>query len=352
MSEIRHLPIFNIKAANAAALKIIEEERSGKQLGLYSRWSNINRGFSKYFRFGLNTLIAGGSGSGKSTLLNNIIQDFTAFEYLKDLDGNIIQEPINAFYKDKLVHLHFAFEMSAHNEILRMLSSQMLVSYTELLSSQIQQDNESFGRLSDNQYELVKVLMDMNKRRPILFCELPGNIYQIYETIAYVYKEYKAKFGTDDFKLSISLDHTLLTDKLDERNSMEIIANLGKIFIKVRKDFNALSIILSQFNGDIESPLRKTNPVFHYPIKEDIYGSKEIYFAMDNVVLAHNPSKLNLLAYGTLKYDTRQLIHFLIEKQRFGNTGSLWMRSDFKNSRFLEYESGKPPIYQSTNTLP
>lgn len=346
------LPIISMKEASDRALTIIDNERSGKQLGLYTRYSNLNRAFGKYMRFGLNTLLAGTSGSGKSTLLNLIIQDFTAlrdYEISYDnADGmpvNYTIPAINKVFYGKHMHIHFAFEMSAFNEILRMVSSQTGLSYNEILSSKFNKETRKFDKLTGGKYKMVKNILDLNHTRPIVFIELAGNVYEIYNTIYHIFNHY-TKLGIET--ISISLDHTLLTDKLDEKSAMEIIANLAKGFIKVRKDFNACSILVSQLNGKIQTIERKINPALHLPTEEDIYGSKEVNFAMDNIMINHNPSKIGIESYTVANYDGTDLLHGAVLKQRFGKIGSIWFKKDFARTNILEYETGIPPTFDAT----
>ena len=150
------LPITTVeRAVEAAKLDVKEGIRyhdTGEQPGLYTRWDNINKRLLNGFRFGNIYLIAGPSGHGKSYVLNMMLSDFCN----KDINGN---------FKKPFKVLHFNFEMSSSDEVLRTLSNSTKISYSDLLSSE--------RRLTDTEYQDVEEKLEKIKDHEVYFVEKP-----------------------------------------------------------------------------------------------------------------------------------------------------------------------------------
>lgn len=321
--QAKILPIKSISDAVEDAKALIEVERSGNVNGLVTRWSGINRAKFKYWRFRNVTLIAGGSGSGKSAILNMIEDDFTNPE-------------LNGVWQKHIMVLAFKFEMDAADEILRNLSGKAKKSYAYLLSSQIDTkasttpDHEGkvkdvYNRISDSEYQDLVVKLDALKSKPIKYIENSGNINQIWATCA----AFKEKHP--DKKLIVTLDHSLLTDKLSEKDDLELMSHIGKLAIRLKKTFDALVIYLGQLNGEIEKSIRRDNPNLHYPMKTDIHCGNQVFWACDDVLVFHRPELLHIDKYGTKPFPmaTRGLVHCAWLKSRKNTSGSIWFRERF-----------------------
>ena len=324
-SEYRGLPLVNIDQAAADAKIILEEERDGKQRGYYCRFKKLNQAMLRYWRLGYINLIGGSSGAGKSYILNCLHDDFT--------------DPIrnaNCIHGLPVV-LHFAYEMAASDEIIRNVGAKMGKSYSYLLSSEMQdKKSETYNRLTDEEYHAALEQMNKLKERKIYYTKTSGNRKQMYDTI------YKVKSLHPDCQLIISLDHTHLVKKAEERNDLDLIAALAQDQINWIRDFEKPMVIdLGQLNGDIEDIKRRENRLLHYPIKGDIHGSNQIFWACDNVVLFHRPELINISEYGPDRRITKDLIHGAIIKTRFGKTGNIWLKSELDRGRIVDYT---PPV--------
>ncbi len=100
---------------------VIEEGRTGEQLALFSRHNKIKKALLGGWRFNNNYVIAGASGSGKSYYLNMLYQDF-------------MNTTLNSEFKKPFKILHFGFEMTAYDEVIRAVSSNTKNSYRTILS--------------------------------------------------------------------------------------------------------------------------------------------------------------------------------------------------------------------------
>jgi len=309
------------------ALEHIHAERNGEQYGLYCEFPSLNIAMGRYFRFNNVNLWAGLSGHAKSYFMNILSNNF--LDYKNGLNKNVTFVPIV---------LNFCFEMSAYNEILRSVAGDMGVSYSYLLSSQYDKESKDYNRLTDAEVKKVEEYLLFYRKKSIIFFETPGNTRVIYNTVEY-YVEYYTALGKKNglnYKFIVNIDHTLLIDTLDEKNALELMANVGKVSILIRKDFNAMVNLLGQLNNNIEDIKRITTKSLHYPIKSDIYAQGQLYNACDNVFVIHQPQLLKITEYGTQKRPTKDLIHLIKLKARHGKVGSIWLKNDLAKGKIIE----------------
>lgn len=325
MEKPKVLPIKTIAEAVEEAKSLINEERSGNVNGLYTRWTGINRAKFKYWRFRNVTMIAGMSGSGKSAILNMLEDDFT-------------NPQLNGLWQNKIAILAFKFEMDAADEVLRNLSGKAKLSYSYLLSSQndklesAKQGKEVYNTISDTEFANLSAELDKLKNRPIRYIETAGNLEQIWGTCAAFKEKHPEKH------LIVTLDHTLLSEKLNEKDDLELTSNSARLAIRLKKAFNASVIFLGQLNGEIEKPIRRDNPALHYPVKTDIHCGNQIYWACDDVLVFHRPEILNITKYGQKPFplNTSDLIHCAWLKSRKNTAGNIWFKQVFHEGNMVQ----------------
>lgn len=323
-----HLKPLTVNQAVKRAEQEILDERTDEQLGLYCFSKDTNIAMGKYFRFNNVNLMAGLSGHGKSYLLNQLTDDFL----------DIGEGGINAGIDFIPIIAHFCFEMSAYNEVLRSIAKDMGVSYGYLLSSEYNKETGKYNKITDEELKRVREYLEYYKRKNILFFETPSNIKVIYNTIEHLANHYERegqKRGIK-YKLVVNIDHSLLIDTLDEKSTLELMANVGKYAILIRKDFSSMVNLLGQLNNNIEDVRRLTNPALQYPQKSDIYAQSQLYNACDSVFVIHQPQLLKITQYGTLKLSTKGLMHFIKLKSRHGNVGSIWFKNDLSKGRIID----------------
>jgi hypothetical protein len=320
--------LLKIKTSSEAveeAKLAIAEGRTGEQLALLSRHSKIKKALLGGWRFGNNYAICGASGSGKSYYLNMLYQDFFNPELNRDFN-----KPFKI--------LHFCFEMAAYDEIIRAASGNLKTSYREILSiDQI---------LPDAQYQNTLVYLDRFKENEIYYVESTGNYQQIENTIL----QFQGRFP--QHSLVIGYDHTLLTDYLNERNEVELVTNLSKMAVRVRKKINCMNLEICQLNADIENDERIINPVHHYPKKRDIHGAKAVYRDADYVIVLHAPEMLGIERYGKTIYDknvfpdgddkigypAKDLIMWHLLKARKGKPGLIRLKNKLNIGDIIQWE--------------
>lgn len=314
------LPIRQMAASIGEADQQIYSSMTGSRVMLKTQWDLLNRYLLGGFEFGQTYMLCGASGHGKSYMLNNLLQDFI--------------HP--RLQKHSCKVLHFCFEMSASVEILRRLSTATRIGYRDLLSADRPLDSQ--------QYDLIKQQLHKVKSEPIYFCETPGTRIDIYNTI----KKMKERFPDDN--LVVTLDHVLLVQPLPGENEVQTLAELGKMFIQIRKEFNTMNILLCQLNDKIESSIRRDPGAasLHFPTKTDIHGSKQLYHATDVCLVVHQPALLGLEVYGkhhvpTITENGRNLVALHILKNRHGTQGYVRLISHLDEGRIVEWQDNRIP---------
>lgn len=327
-----YTPILKtIKDVNRGVISKIEEERTGIQLGLKTRYPSVNEAAGKYFRFGQVISINGLSGHGKSALLNIVLQDFK-------------NPNINKDFNRDLIIVHNCFEMSPEDEVIREVSSIVEKSHLYLLSSEYQK-NKGYNKVSDEELRVIKEFLDTKEDDNHYYFEEPTGVNGILKNVICAIDYYLEKKAIELNcarehvqlpKVAVALDHTLLVASAKGESVLDTMSSIGRMAIYLKK-FGYMVIFVGQFNNEIEKTERIKNPDLHYPMKSDIYAQAQIFNACDIVCTIHQPELLGILAYGKNKYDTRRLIHLQVLKQRFGKVGSIWLENRFDIGKLLPY---------------
>lgn len=326
------LPVKTISQAIDEAKSLIDIERSEQVTGLYCRWKFLNRFMMKYWRFGSVTMIGGTSGSGKSAILNMLEDDFTNPEM------NPFFHYIGGKLQSTMIIVAFKYEMDAADEVLRNLSGKVKKSYAHLLSGEINkeetknQGKDIYNKVSDEDYKKYTSQLDKLRNRSIVYIESAGNLEQLYNTCLLI------KSNNPDKKLVVTLDHTLLSQKLSEKDDLELSSATAHVAIKLRKTLKAMVIFLTQLNGEIEKVIRRDNPALHFPIKTDIHCGNQVYWACDNVMIFHRPELLNLEKYGNKPYalNPQGLIHCAAIKSRKNKISNIFFENQFSEGNMIE----------------
>lgn len=301
------LSFRHISTATNEAVEYIRKRKNHEIQSLRTRWNKFNKSCMGGIEPNTIYTIVGISGSGKSSFVNTLETD------LIDLNSN----------QDVIV-LNFSFEMLSSRQVGRKISSKLRQTTAELYSA----NNE----LTDDLLDRVEQTSQQIKSYPIYYVDTPGTVEDIASTINYFYKT-KAK----DKKFVIILDHTLLVEGQNRESALQVISELQKLFIKVKKLPNTTIIQLSQMNRNIENPERINNPSMHYPMRSDISSADTIFHASDYVICIHRPELLNIQQYGPNRLLVKNKVYLHILKNRdAGECTILEFDNDLKYNNLIE----------------
>ena len=306
------LTFRHISSAAIEAVEYIKKRKNHEIESLKTRWKKFNTQCMGGIEPNTIYTIVGISGSGKSSFVNTLEND------LIDLNSD----------QDVIV-LNFSFEMLSSRQVGRKISSKLRQTTAELYSA-----NNS---LTDELLENVEETTQQIKSYPIYYVDTPGTVDNIASTIDYFY-ENKAKGK----RFVIILDHTLLVE--GQASALQVISDLQKLFIKVKKYPNTTIIQLSQMNRNIEAPDRINNPSMHYPMRSDISSADTIFHASDYVICIHRPELLNIQQYGPNRLLVKNKVYLHILKNRdAGKCSILEFDNDLKYNNLIETVRDEEP---------
>jgi replicative DNA helicase len=254
---------------------------------------------------------AGISGAGKSSLVNSLETDII------DLNPD-----------EDIVVLSLNFEMLSSKQVGRKLSYKLTKTTAELYSA-----DPNGGTITDKDYNKIVKESEQIRKYPIYYVDCPGTVEEIRETIM----QFSELPHVKDKWLVIILDHALLTKGRSGESERQILTDLQRLFMEIKKYGKNTIIQLSQMNREIESVERINNPNLHYPTRRDIFGSESLYQSSDYVIVIHRPEIIGIKSYGVSNLPVKDKIYLHVLKNREGEPKILSFINNLKFNRIDEY---------------
>ena len=309
------LPFRHISSATNEAVEYIRRRKNHEIISLRTRWNKFNKSCMGGIEPNTIYTIVGISGSGKSSFVNTLETD------LIDLNS-----------KQDVIVLNFSFEMLSSRQVGRKMSSKLSPTTAELYSANNELDDDLLAKVEQTSQQI--------KSYPIYYVDTPGTVDDIASTINYFY-ENKAKGK----KFVIILDHTLLVEGQARETALQVISDLQKLFIRVKKLPDTTIIQLSQMNRNIESPERINNPSMHYPMRSDISSADTIFHASDYVICIHRPELLNIQQYGPNRLLVKNKVYLhILKNSDAGECAILEFDNDLKYNNLIETIRDEEPV--------
>ena len=284
----------SIKKSVDTSINDVRMGMLGQRKVLPTKWKRLNKNLLGGLQPGKMYVIAGRPGVGKSAFSNQLIFDL--------LDNNPDK---------KVVVLYWSFEMPGHQQILRAGSKDVKKQVLDLLSVET--------KLSEGEYELYKEKVEVYKKYPILFNNIPRTIDYIKDTCVDMTNALPDRLIINVF------DHSRLVAG-NYNNELEKLDKLSKGCMWMQAKMGVINILLSQLNRNIEQEHRAKAQ--YQPLLTDLFGGDSIGQDAHVVMMLQRPYDLYGITELYCTHDPVGLLAVHIEKNRDGLLGMLPFEAD------------------------
>jgi replicative DNA helicase len=279
----------SIKKSVDTSINDVRMGMLGQRKVLPTKWNRLNKNLLGGLQPGKMYVIAGRPGVGKSAFSNQLIFDL--------LDNNPDK---------KVVVLYWSFEMPGHQQILRAGSKDVKKQVLDLLSVET--------KLSEGEYELYKEKVEVYKKYPILFNNIPRTIDYIKDTCVDMTNALPDRLIINVF------DHSRLVAG-NYNNELEKLDKLSKGCMWMQAKMGVINILLSQLNRNIEQEHRAKAQ--YQPLLTDLFGGDSIGQDAHVVMMLQRPNDLYGITDKYCGHDPIGLLAIHVEKNRDGLLGMI-----------------------------
>lgn len=234
------------------------------------------------------------------------------------------------------------FEMANYQSFNRYLSKRTKLTLHQLMSIR--------EPLSQQMYDMVvRAGNSLKSRKHFYMLDIPVEVDKIENLViefALRFEEECEQEGKEGHVL-LNLDHTLLPKKGKEKNNQELVQNVSKSMLRIKKIAHTSNFILSQLKDDsIKEERRKT---YFRPLPSDLVWSSELEHDSEVIMLLHTPADFGFTEYpvGDKKIPTKikdpddARVHHKVTvcelaKNRYGSPGMIFFKENLKHNDLTE----------------
>lgn len=287
------LGFLTINQARQEALEEITDGISGQRLTFPTGFVRLDRQLLGGFTPGKLYVIAGRPGTGKSLLANELL--------FRAVSGAVAT-------KKKVIALYWTFEMAAKEQLLRLVSKDLQITQSEMLSVESKLDSVVMNKIVQSS--------DKFKDLPVYFRQISSTIVDAFSYVQQIHR------SLPDHTIINVWDHSrLFISSSNTESELTKLVELTQGLIRMQQQTKCINILLSQLNRNIEQPTRATTQ--YQPMLSDLFGSDSVGQEAHVVMMINRPNDI----YGvTAKYcgeDPINLFAIHFEKNRGGPLGMI-----------------------------
>jgi len=208
-------------------------------------------------------------------------------------------------HNKKVIALYWTFEMSAADQIIRMIVKEVQLGMHDLYSIKTP--------LSNNTIQLIIDKTKRYKDYDVYFKEMSTTITNTFNTIDRIHKAHP------DHTIINLFDHARLFSKDNERSEIEKLVNLTQGLVKIQQKTKCINILLSQLNRDADNANNKSNN--YVPKMSQLFGSDSLGQESHCVILLNRPRDMYNIMGKYCGQDTEDLLAVHVVKNRDYKTG-------------------------------
>jgi replicative DNA helicase len=311
-----NVDLITFEKAVENSLKLVKDRQKGEIIGAKCRWPKINNLLGGSWQKGCQYVIGGQPGTGKTVLADILVDDFTN----KELNNH------------KIIVIFWNFEMSSQKQVLRIISNKIEMTVNDMMSAE--------SPITSDEYQRIENIAQSMKDKNIYFVDIPAKPSEIKGKIEHI-----VNTNPDSHIINI-LDHSLLTRKeKDSDGPRELIGDVSKTFMFIKKKFGCTNILFSQVKREVDSHERAKES--HMPRITDLVWCSEMEHDADVIMFISNPKKHGIKEFEG--HNTQNMLLLNIAKNRDGKVGVVLMRENLKYNIIEQHEDTK--IVNENGTL-
>jgi replicative DNA helicase len=315
-------------------LQYIQDRQTGRVKSVMLPWTGLNNAGVAGLEWGSLLTVGARPGSGKTMFVSQILRECKHLNPSQEF--NILE---------------FQFEMGAKQTASRDFASQVGLDYNQVLST--------YKQVDDFSIKMMKQYLEDSKS----FFKLGNYRTQINEPLTVKQMEqaiYKTYEGLGGKPLIVTVDHSWLIKKADEKEKLNTLYNTAEMLMKVKNKLPIITFMISQLNRSIDDPIRKMpGTIGNYPTSSDIFGGDALQQASDMVIVLTRPYKADIEIYGRKEYVCKTedvFCHILKSRNSADDINLIFLKAEFAKQRMIEVPeptsnnpTGAPPQRRTGN---